>query len=160
MNFRVTVLTSQRCLMDRITYSPNVYTAVCIFESLKYKFLLMQLQKLRHSDRWMETDLRILQIKAFAWFFTPYEFDPATIQGHHTANLLTVRKKERKVYLKQEMKNEEVRKRGKFKLLEASFSIIKRTFGNFLRSFQRNITNGMSFFSTRSLFPHTPFTIL
>jgi len=44
---------------------------------------------------------------------------------------LTVRKKERKVYLKQEMKNEEVRKRGKFILLEASFSIIKRTFGNF-----------------------------
>ena len=94
----------------------------------------------------METDLRILQIQVFAWFFTPYEFDPATIQGHHIANLLTVRKKERKVYLKQEMKNEETRKRGKFKLLEASFSIIKRTFGNFLHSFQRNIKNGMSFF--------------
>jgi len=90
--------------------------------------------------------LNILQIQAFAWFFTPYEFELAIIQWHHIASLLTVRKKERKVYLKQEMKNEEVRKRGKFKLLEASFSIIKRAFGNFLRSFQRNNTNGMSFF--------------
>jgi hypothetical protein len=71
----------------------------------------------------VDTNLHVI-VRDSAWIRSSYNTEVADSQ------LVDNEKERGKVYLQQEMKIEEMRQREMFILLEAGFSIIKRTLGN------------------------------